>query len=299
MEEVKILVFALVSFLSQEDIPIGSKSAEIEINTITKEVILHQKDIYSLEQYKEQAKDGLDSLMRAANLVGDLSPLELTSKHFYEAEGKLNATLQLRYGELEDLRKISFYTDTKGNLSYPYMEGYQYDLQTGRIDERYVRFDANTVVKFKMQRKELRFDGINSLLEDWKALEAEKYVDVSDIFSKKDFKKLRKFIFKKGDRQSFRNYDTNNPHYSFDDFDVYLATGDQRSVFEKDELRPKDYTELVIGLNRGFTLYLAPHKSFNQATSIFEDGSVYASQNTSDNIEGLKNRLSVIKRAIK
>ncbi len=142
MEQIKILVFALVSFLSTEDIPIGAKSARIEIDTKSKQIRLYQYDLYSLEQYSAIAKAGMDTLLRTQNLVEDLSPLKLTSKHFYEEDGKLNAILYLQYQDLKDLRKISFYADEEGNISYPYLEDYQYNLETGKADGRYIRFNS-------------------------------------------------------------------------------------------------------------------------------------------------------------
>ncbi|QLG46007.1 hypothetical protein [Costertonia aggregata] len=274
MEEIKILLFALVSFLSQEDIPIAAKSAEIDINTTTKQITIHQNDIYSLDPYKEQAKAGLDSLMRTTALVEGLFPIKMTSKHIYEEDGKLYAVLYLNYEDVKDLRKISFHSDANGSLSYPYMESYEYELQTGRKDGRYIRFDTNTGVKFKMKRKELLFDGIYSLSKDWKALEKEKFVEISDVFSKKDFEKLRKFILKKGDWRTFRNFDNNNPHFNFTDFDVYLATGDQRSIFENGDLKPKDFIELVIQDKGYYSVYLGQDKNSKEWPNL-ENGKVY------------------------
>lgn len=295
MEEIKILVFALVSFLSTEDIPIGAKSAEIEINTTTKQITLYQYDIYSLEQYREQAKSGLDSLLRTYTLNSDLWPLTMTSKHFFEEDGKLNAILYLQYKDLKDLRKISFYADEEENLSYPYVKEYQYDLQTGRIDGRYVRFDTEQEVKFQMKRKEYPFQGMYSLLEDWKVLEAEKFVDVSTTFSKKDFEKVRKFIFKNGDRQTYRNFDNDNPHYRFESFDVYLGAGEQPKFFVRDQARTKDYTELVIRSEGYHTLYLIT----DEKSSYLSKGGVYWHNRSYQDVDRLIPYLQEMKKQVK
>lgn len=275
MEEIKILVFALASFLSTEDIPIGSKLAEIDINVKTKQIRLHQYDIYSLEQYNENARAGLDTLMRKNNVIQDLSPISMTSKHIYEENGKLNAILYLQYKDLKDLRKISFYADETGNLSYPYLEDYQYDLSTGRIDGRYVRFDADQNVQFRMGRKDYPFKGIYSLTEEWKQLEDEKFIDISETFSKEDFEKLRKFIFKNGDRKTYRNFDSNNPHYSFATFDVYLGTGKQAHAFNRKKIKNKDYTELVIHDQQYYTVYLISDDKLNKRQTSLETDKVY------------------------
>ncbi len=294
MEEIKILVFALVSFLSTEDIPIGAKSAEIEINTQTKQIVLRQQDIYSLEQYRNEAKSGLDSLLRTQMLNADLGSLAMTSKHFFEEDGKLNAILYLQYKDIKDLRKISFYADGEGNLSYPYMKDYQYDLQTGRIDGRYLRFDAGQEVKFQMKRKEYPFQGMYSLLEDWKELEAEKFVDISTTFSKKDFEKVRKFIFKNGDRQTYRNLDSNNPHYKFEDFDVYLGTWGQSRFFERDAPRMKDYSELVIHAEGYHTLYLTTDETPDHLSK----GTVYWHNQNYQDVEGFIPYLQDMKKQV-
>ncbi len=256
MEEVKILIFALVSFFSQENLPIAAKSAEIHIDVVNKQIALYQYDIYSLEQYKEEARKGLNTLMSTTVLHPDLRMLKLANKHFYEEDGKLNVVLHLQYDAIKDLRKISFYLNEEGILSYPYMTEYEYGLQTGNIDNRYVRFKADTNVKFSMQRKEYPFEGMYSLLDDWKMLEANKYEDMSEYISVKDFKKLRKRILKKGASRSFRNIENNNPHDSFDLFGAYLASTKVRHLNHEIRLPQEDYNELVLWGDGQFSLYL-------------------------------------------
>lgn len=275
MEEIKILVFALMSFLSNENLPIAAKTAEIEIDQQAKQIRLHQYDVYSLEQYKDAARVGLDSLMRAQDLVDALSSIKMTSKYFYEEDGKLNATMFLKYTDIRDLRKISFYADETGALSYPFMKEYEYDSQTGKVNDRYIQFDANENITFTMARKEYLFDGIYSLLDDWKSLKSERFVDLSDTFSKKDFEKVRKFIFKNGDRQTYRNLDNNNPQYKFKNFDVYLGAEKQTGGLNQNKLHIKEYTELVILGKNNFAIYLTTEASLEEATINLKTDKVY------------------------
>lgn len=256
MEEVKILIVALVSFLSQENLPIAAKSAEIHIDRENRQITIKQNDLISIEQYKDLAKAGLDSLMRANSLVAEMAPLRLAYTNFYETDGKLNATMYLQYDDIKDLRKMSFYADAAGNLSYPYMDDFEYGLQTGRIDERYVRFEEGSDVKFKMQGKQEYPDGMYSLLDDWKSITASKYLDITDDFSVKDFKKLRKFILKKGTERSFRNMENNNPHYQFDDLGCYLTSTTERKFDHSSPLPIEKYNELVIWGKGQWSLYL-------------------------------------------
>lgn len=301
MEKVQILLYALASFFSTENPPILSKSAKIEINMATKQIVLQQYDISTIPQYSDKAATALEQLMEAQAVVKDLEALLFTGKYFYEEDGKLNASIYFQFREMRDLRAISMYFNAEKNtLSYPYMEEFNYTAADGVFDDRYVRFKADGDIDFEMATKETpELKNTVSLLPEWKKIEADKYVDVSELFSKKDFEKLRKFIFKNGDRRTFRNFDNNNPHYSFENFDVFLGTGDQRSVFENDSLKQKDFTELVIGFSGGFTLYLKPLKQFNGKASNFEGGKVYTAKNSSENMGNLIERLTTIKQAIK
>lgn len=165
------MIVALVSFLTQEQVLIVSTSAEIDIDRTEQQITITQNNLFSIEGYREETKKGLDSLMKINSLLPELAPLRLTSKEFYEQDGALNAVLVLEYDNLKDLRKMSVYADQQGNLSYPYMPDFEYTMQTGRIEDRHVRFDEGQDVKFKMERKNMNMPGTYSLLEDWKALE--------------------------------------------------------------------------------------------------------------------------------
>lgn len=300
MDKVQILVYAIASFFTIENPLILAKSAEIEINLITKQIVLHQYDIVTIPQYSEKAVLALNELLRAQTFVEDLDPLMLTSKHVYEKDGKLNASIYIQFKEMSDLRAISIHFDAEKNtLSYPFMKEFEYSTANAIFDERYLRLKANSAIYFGMSMKETpELKNTLSLLSEWKKIEGDTYLDVSEIFSKKDFKKLRKFIFKNGDLRTFRNFDTNNPHYRFEDFDVYLGTGDQRSVFKNDTLKPKDFSELVIGFPNDFVLNLAPHTKIHEPILNLEDEKVYAMKCTAEKMDELKERLSIIKRAI-
>ncbi|MFS4416641.1 hypothetical protein [Maribacter sp. 2307ULW6-5] len=271
MEEVKILLLALVSFLSNDNLPITARSAEIHIDRANRQVTIKQLDLVSVEQYRDVAKVALDSLMQAQTLREDMAPLRLAHTSFYEEEGTLNAVLYLQYEDIKDLRKMSFYADTEENLSYPYMKDFVYELQTGRIDGRHVRFDQGQDVKFRMEGKQAFPDGIYSLLDDWNAIKAAKYVDVTEDFSVNDFKELRKFILKKGRGMSFRNIENNNPHHTFDDLGLYLASTTVRKLDHSEPLPSQAYNELVIWGNGQFSLYLFDENTPNTNPYLLDD----------------------------
>lgn len=255
MEEVKILVMALVSFLSQEQIPIVAKSAEIHIDREYQQITITQRDLFSVEPYRDLAKAGLDTLMKTRSLREDMSPLRLVSTNFYEEEGKLNAVLQLQYDDLKDLSKMSFYADEKENLSYPYITGFRYGLKTGRVDDKHIRFSAEEDVSFHMVSEEIPTEDTYSLLDDWKALTASNYEDITAYFSVKDFEKLRKFILKKGEGRSFRNIENNNPYYGFDNVGAYLSSTPKYHNHNT-RLPTEEYYNLVLWGEGQFYLYL-------------------------------------------
>lgn len=67
--------------------------------------------------------------------------------------------------------------------------------------------------------------------------------DISNQFSAQEFKQLRAFVFKNGDRLTFRSFDGDNPHYKLDEIDVFFGTFKQNfGKFPKEE----EYTELII-----------------------------------------------------
>ena len=51
-----------------------------------------------------------------------------------------------------------------------------------------------------------------------------RFVNISNLMSFEAFEKAKAFILECGDRgkKLFRNYDNNNPHYEFVNFDVFL-----------------------------------------------------------------------------
>jgi hypothetical protein len=50
----------------------------------------------------------------------------------------------------------------------------------------------------------------------------DEYRDLTNSFSCQDFELFKNFILENGDRQTFSNMYSNNPHYSFKRFEAYL-----------------------------------------------------------------------------
>ncbi|MCF6361170.1 MAG: hypothetical protein L3J29_10475 [Cyclobacteriaceae bacterium] len=72
-----------------------------------------------------------------------------------------------------------------------------------------------------------------------------KFVDITKDFSIQEFELVKNFILEKGDRRFYRNYDNNNPHYDFKNFQVYLnAEIGQKNLYNDPEI--SDFNEITI-----------------------------------------------------
>ncbi|UII34635.1 hypothetical protein LVD17_12535 [Fulvivirga ulvae] len=49
-----------------------------------------------------------------------------------------------------------------------------------------------------------------------------KYVNITEHVSVQQFEQIQRFILANGDRKTYRNIDSNNPHYRFNNFDIFL-----------------------------------------------------------------------------
>lgn len=49
------------------------------------------------------------------------------------------------------------------------------------------------------------------------------FTNITYLITLEEFEKTKEFILEKGDKMTYRNYDNNNPHYKFSDFDVFLG----------------------------------------------------------------------------
>ena len=71
------------------------------------------------------------------------------------------------------------------------------------------------------------------------------FIDISKILSVNEFEKIKNFILKKGDRQTYRNFDNDNPHYGFNGFEVFLASDIGQKNIRNDPAK-SDFNELTI-----------------------------------------------------
>ena len=68
---------------------------------------------------------------------------------------------------------------------------------------------------------------------------------ISQKIDLKKFELIKNFILEKGNTKTYRNFDGNNPHYFFDDYEVYLGSDiGQKNINNDPKL--SDFNELVI-----------------------------------------------------
>ncbi|MEW6468500.1 MAG: hypothetical protein AB1458_06220 [Bacteroidota bacterium] len=68
------------------------------------------------------------------------------------------------------------------------------------------------------------------------------------------FERIKQYVLDHGDRQTYRNYDNNSPHYSFEAFDVYLSPSIGQRNINCDPLL-SDFNEIVVRDGKNDPLY--------------------------------------------
>lgn len=71
-----------------------------------------------------------------------------------------------------------------------------------------------------------------------------RYVNITEIIPVDVFEKITNYLLNKGDRKTFRNIDSDNPHLKMEGFDVFLGPESRLNTRCDPEL--SDFNELVI-----------------------------------------------------
>jgi hypothetical protein len=100
------------------------------------------------------------------------------------------------------------------------------------------------------------------------------FIDVTDYFSLDQFEVLKEKILKNGDKQTYRNYDNQNPHYVLNGVDLYLnAEIGQKNINNDPEL--SDFNEITVSdsINRmNFTIRIVREKDFENKQIYIHEG---------------------------
>jgi hypothetical protein len=100
------------------------------------------------------------------------------------------------------------------------------------------------------------------------------FIDVTDHFSLAQFEALKEKILKNGDKQTYRNYDNQNPHYVLNGVNLYLnAEIGQENIDNDPEL--SDFNEITVNdsiHNRSFTIRIVREKDFENKQIYIHEG---------------------------
>ena len=71
------------------------------------------------------------------------------------------------------------------------------------------------------------------------------FKNVTNQIDTNEFEKIKKFILKNGDRKTYRNFDGKNPHYKFENCDIFLGSDiGQKNIYNDPEI--SDFNQLTI-----------------------------------------------------
>jgi hypothetical protein len=71
------------------------------------------------------------------------------------------------------------------------------------------------------------------------------FLNITEYLSVARFEKIKHFILAHGNRQTYRQYDNDNPYYKFENFDVYLGADIGQKNINNDP-KVSDFNELMI-----------------------------------------------------
>ena len=84
------------------------------------------------------------------------------------------------------------------------------------------------------------------------------YLVINDLLSYNEFEDIKEFILKYGDKQTYRNYDNNNPHYSFEGFECYLNSEIGQENIKKSYARYRGSKKKKCGQQHPLSLNVLP-----------------------------------------
>ena len=95
-------------------------------------------------------------------------------------------------------------------------------------------------------------DAVDEIIND---ISSDEYIKITDQLSFQDFENIKIFILGYGDRLTYRTFDSNNPHYSFEGFECYLNSEIGQENMNNDPLI-SDFNQITIqDLGKIFNYY--------------------------------------------
>lgn len=82
------------------------------------------------------------------------------------------------------------------------------------------------------------------------------FQDISELMTCDEFERIKAFILNQGDRQTYRNYDCENPHYNFGSFHAYLGSELGQGNINNDPAL-SDFNELTLWTSDEHITYIS------------------------------------------
>lgn len=146
----------------------------------------------------------------------------------------------------------------------------------------------------------------NSKEEVVEEVTSNKYVEITGTFSLNDFEVAKAFILNNGNKETYRSFDGNNPHYSFNGFEAYLnAEIGQKNINNDPTI--SDFNEITIRDRNADPQYYIIHivrkgdsanKDINTSEGM-KEGKVYLLNPYEDDITLMKKNLTNYLETIK
>ena len=132
------------------------------------------------------------------------------------------------------------------------------------------------------------------------------YLEITENFSVQEFEVVKTFILENGDRQTYRNLDNNNPHYSFDGFEAYLNAEIGQGNINNDP-KISDFNEITLrdsdAMPQYYTIHIVRKGDIeNEEIVVFEgmkEEKVYLLNPYEDDIDLMERNLNGYIEAIK
>lgn len=71
------------------------------------------------------------------------------------------------------------------------------------------------------------------------------FTNITNQIDANEFEKIKKFILNNGDKMTYRNFDNNNPHYKFENCDIFLGSDiGQKNINNDPQI--SDFNQLTI-----------------------------------------------------
>ncbi len=200
---------------TKKAMPIFTTIAEFNSSDIDS-VKIYKLARVSMEEYKKTTKSHQLSRTEVKDLINFLKD----STNFHGGTALMfgfSSEIEFYAKDKKNTIKIAPYTKKiwQENFEIPH-NAIQKDKSTGAV---YWPFIKDEFAEFLTQLENKMKTTIAAIsIKEFE--KTQEFIEISDILSSQEFENIKNFILKKGNRQTYRNFDNNNPVYSFKNNDT-------------------------------------------------------------------------------